>query len=77
MPSELPKQFLPRQEVDYKIELEPSAKLPARAPYRMSPLELEEFQRQIKALLDAGYIQPSKAPYRAPVVFQRKHDGSL
>ena len=56
MPSELPKQLLLRQEVDYKIELEPSAKLPAQASYRMSPLELEEFQSQIKALLDAGYI---------------------
>lgn len=26
---------------------------------------------------DAGYIQPSKAPYGAPVLFQRKKDGSL
>ena len=28
-------------------------------------------------LLDAGYIQPSKALYGAPVLFQKKHDGSL
>lgn len=28
-------------------------------------------------MLDAGYIQPSKAPYVAPVLFQKKHDGSL
>ncbi|RVW69261.1 Retrovirus-related Pol polyprotein from transposon 17.6 [Vitis vinifera] len=25
----------------------------------------------------AGFIQPSKAPYGAPVLFQKKHDGSL
>ncbi|GJT14831.1 hypothetical protein Tco_0873537 [Tanacetum coccineum] len=27
--------------------------------------------------MDAGYIRPSKAPYGAPVLFQRKKDGSL
>lgn len=43
----------------------------------MAPPELEELRRQQKDLLDAGYIQPSKAPYGAPVLFQRKHDGSL
>lgn len=28
-------------------------------------------------LLDAGVIQPSKAPYSASILFQRKMDGSL
>ena len=28
-------------------------------------------------LLDAGYIQHSKALYGAPILFQKKHDGSL
>ena len=46
-------------------------------PYRMAPPELEELRRQLKELLDAGFIQPSKAPYGAPVLFQKKHDGSL
>ncbi|GKC49834.1 putative nucleotidyltransferase, ribonuclease H [Tanacetum coccineum] len=27
--------------------------------------------------MDAGYIRPSKGPYGAPVLFQRKKDGSL
>ena len=27
--------------------------------------------------MDAGYIRPSKAPFGAPILFQRKHDGSL
>nr|CAD1844208.1 unnamed protein product [Ananas comosus var. bracteatus] len=43
----------------------------------MAPLELEELQKQLKELLDPGFIRPSKAPYRAPVLFQRKSDGSL
>ena len=77
MPPELPKKLPPRREEDHKIELEPGAKPPAMGPYRMAPPELEELRRQLKELLDAGFIQPSKAPYGAPVLFQRKHDGSL
>lgn len=47
------------------------------APYRMAPPELEELRKQLKELLDAGFIRPSKTPFGAPVLFQRKHDGSL
>ena len=39
--------------------------------------ELEELRRQLKDLLDAGYIRPSKAPFGASVLFQKKTDGSL
>ena len=77
MPKELPKTLPPRRAVDHKIELEPGAKPPARPPYRMSPLELRELRKQLTELLDSGYIQPSKAPYGAPVLFQQKQDGGL
>ncbi|XP_015941749.1 uncharacterized protein LOC107467224 [Arachis duranensis] len=77
MPPELPKQLPPRRKVDHKIELETGAKLPASTPYRMAPPELEELKKQLKDLLDVGFIRPSKAPYGAPVLFQKKHDGSL
>ncbi|RVW62200.1 hypothetical protein CK203_064416 [Vitis vinifera] len=43
----------------------------------MAPPKLEELKRQLKELLDVGFIQPSKAPYGVPVLFQKKHDGSL
>ncbi|GJU13412.1 hypothetical protein Tco_1135808 [Tanacetum coccineum] len=43
----------------------------------MPPPELEELRKQLKELLDAGYIRPSKAPYGALVLFQRKKDRSL
>ena len=46
-------------------------------PYKMALPELEELRRQLKELLDARLIQPSKAPYGASVLFQKKHDGSL
>ncbi|XP_031106210.1 uncharacterized protein LOC116010851 [Ipomoea triloba] len=77
MPERLPKELPPRREVDHTIELEPGAKPPARAPYRMSPNELEELRRQLNELLESGMLRPSKAPFGAPVLFQKKHDGSL
>ncbi|KAE8720538.1 hypothetical protein F3Y22_tig00019093pilonHSYRG00019 [Hibiscus syriacus] len=77
MPAELPKKLPTKREMDHKIELVENAKTPAWASYRMAPPELEEMHRQLKDLLDAGYIRPSKSPYGAPVLFQKKHDGSL
>ena len=77
MPAELPKELPPRRPIDHKIELLPGTKAPAQAPYRMSPAELLELRKQLKELLDAGLIQPSRAPYGAPVLFQKKQDGSL
>ena len=65
MPPELPKKLPPRREEDHKIELESGAKTPTMGPYRMAPPELEELRRQLKELLEAGFIQPSKAPYGA------------
>ena len=40
MPSELPDGLPPKQAVEHRIELEPGARAPAKAPYRMSPREL-------------------------------------
>nr|GEY55075.1 hypothetical protein [Tanacetum cinerariifolium] len=73
----MPKKLPPMREVDHTIELESGSKPPAKAPYRMPPPELEELRKQLKELMDVGYIRPSKASYGAPVLFQRKKDGSL
>ncbi|GKB92941.1 hypothetical protein Tco_0979078, partial [Tanacetum coccineum] len=69
IPKELPKKLLPRREVDHTIELETGSKPSAKAPYRMPPPELEELHKQLKELMGVGYIQPSKAPYGALVLF--------
>ena len=53
------------------------AKPLAQVPYRMASMELLELRKQLKELLDGGMIQPSRAPYGAPVLFQKKHDESL
>ena len=77
MPPQLPKTLPPKREVDHRIELVPNAQPPARAPYKMSPPELKELRKQLKESVDAGYVRPSKAPYGASVLFQKKHDGLL
>ncbi|PKI67971.1 hypothetical protein CRG98_011567 [Punica granatum] len=77
MPTELPKKLPPNRKVDHRIELVPDAKLPTMAPYRIAPPKLVELRKQLKELLDAGYVRPLKAPFGALVLFQKKHDGSL
>jgi hypothetical protein len=77
MPEELPKKLPPRRAIDHEIELIPGAKPPARAPYRMSQPELEELRKQLGEMLESGIIVPAKSPYGAPVLFQKKADGSL
>uniref|UniRef100_A0A3Q7I7Z1 Reverse transcriptase domain-containing protein n=1 Tax=Solanum lycopersicum TaxID=4081 RepID=A0A3Q7I7Z1_SOLLC len=67
-PAELPQCLPPRREVDHQIELVPGAKPPAMTPYRMAPPKLEELRKQLKELLDAGHIRPSKAPFGGPVL---------
>lgn len=77
MPPQLPRALPPRRAIDHQIELVPGARPPAKAPYRMAPVELEELRKQLEELLEAGDNKSSKAPYGAPVLFQKKEDGSL
>ena len=39
--------------------------------------DLEEIKKQIKELLDKGYIRPSLSPWGSPVLLVEKKDGSL
>lgn len=72
MPDSLPKSLPPRRMIDHEIELLPGAKPPAKNAYRMGPPELAELRKQLDELLSAGFIRPAKAPYGAPVLFQKK-----
>ncbi|GJP69600.1 hypothetical protein CLOP_g592 [Closterium sp. NIES-67] len=62
---------------DPVIVEEPHSKPTFRAPYRLSPTELADMQKQIEYLLAKGLIRPSTSPYGAPVLFTPKPDGSL
>ncbi|KAL0421315.1 UNVERIFIED_CONTAM: Transposon Tf2-11 polyprotein [Sesamum latifolium] len=76
-PPELPIKLPPCRAIDHAIELEPRARPPVQAPYRMGPAELTELRKQLDGLLEAGLIQPSKESYGSPVLFQRKQDDSM
>ena len=72
MPSKFPKDLPPRRPINYKIELMPWAKPLTQVPYRMNLAKLLELRKQL-----GNMIQPLRASYGAPVLFQKKHDGSL
>ena len=77
MPPKLPKKLPLQREVDHEIKLEQGSKPPAMASYRMALPEFKKLWKQLKDLLDARCIYPSKAPLGVPVLFQKKKDGSL
>nr|GEW78871.1 hypothetical protein [Tanacetum cinerariifolium] len=64
-------------QVEFQIDLLPSAAPVARAPYRLAPSEMKELSDQIKELADKGFIRPSSSPWGAPVLFIKKKDGSF
>lgn len=61
----------------HQMELVPGVKPPTKAPYRKSLLELQELRQQLSKMLDVGYVKPLKAPYGAPIFFQRNQNGSM
>ena len=67
----------PERELVHEIELIPGAQPIARAPYKMSPSEALELKNQLTQLLEQGFIQPSVSPWGAPVLFQKKKDGTF
>jgi len=76
-PAKLPSSLPPARDVDHRIELVPGSSPTSRSTYRMSPTELDELKKQLQELADAGFIQPSKSPFGAPVLFVKKKDGTM
>ncbi|GJR93732.1 putative reverse transcriptase domain-containing protein [Tanacetum coccineum] len=60
-PNDLPRLPPPRQ-VEFKIDLVPGAAPVARTPYRLAPSEIKELSKQLKELLEKGFIRPSSSP---------------
>ncbi|GBG78603.1 hypothetical protein CBR_g27828 [Chara braunii] len=66
------------REVVHAIEIIPGSSIPKGRIYRMSPGELDELRRQLKELVDKGWIRPSVSPYGSRVLFvPKKKEGTL
>ncbi|KAJ9521574.1 hypothetical protein QJQ45_008903 [Haematococcus lacustris] len=75
--ADIPAGLPPERGVGHTIPLE-AGTLPQRARmYRLSQREIEEMKKQVSALLEKGWIEPSASPWGAPVLFVQKKDGSL
>ena len=65
----------PDRNIEFSIELLPG--IGPKRPYRMPAKDLEEIKKQIKELLDKGYIRPNSSPWGCPVLLVEKNDKSL
>ena len=67
----------PKREFVHKIELILGAQPIAKTPYKMSPSKALELKNQLNQLLKQGFIKPSVSPWGAPILFQKKKDGTF
>jgi hypothetical protein len=64
----------PKRAIEFKIELQPAMAPIAKAPYKMSPVELADLKIQLQDLLDKGFICPSSSPWGCSTLFvPKKH----
>jgi len=75
--TEMPPGLPPERSHDHHIELEAGHTPPFKPAYRMSYAELDALKKELTELLEKGYIQPSKSPFGAPVLFVKKKTGAL
>jgi hypothetical protein len=71
-PDELP----PNRTYDRAISLLPDVVPINCRPYRYSPQQKDEIERQVANMLQAGLIAPSISPFASPILLVKKKDGS-
>eukprot|EP00878_Enallax_costatus_P001624 GHUV01001775.1.p1 GENE.GHUV01001775.1~~GHUV01001775.1.p1 ORF type:complete len:1469 (+),score=368.37 GHUV01001775.1:420-4826(+) len=64
---------LPEMTIDFEEGKQP----PKGFQYRLSKPEKDELQRQLTLALEKGWVEPSSAPFGAPVLFAKKKNGGL
>ena len=67
----------PDREIEFCIDLITRAAPISKAPYKMEPVELNEWKTHIQELLDKRFICPSLSPRGVPVLFMDKKDGTF
>nr|GEX29756.1 putative reverse transcriptase domain-containing protein [Tanacetum cinerariifolium] len=65
------------RQVEFQINLIPGVAPVVRAPYRLASSRMKESSDQLKELSEKGFIRPSSSPWGAPVLFDKKKDGSF
>lgn len=70
-----PHTLLPHRQYDHAITLQAGATPVNSRPYRYSPLQKDEIERQVTEMLTAGLMQPSMSPFASPVLLVQKKDG--
>ncbi|XP_071902671.1 uncharacterized protein [Coffea arabica] len=75
-PEEIPDGLPPIRGIEHQINLIPGSPLPNKAPYRMSPKETKELQRQVDELLKKGWVHESLSPCAVLIILAPKKDGS-
>lgn len=73
---EEPTTLPPHRQYDHAINLEPGAVPVNCRPYRYSPLQKDEIERQVSEMLRQGLITHSMSPFAAPVLLVKKKDGT-
>ncbi len=62
---------------DHAIKLVDDRQPPYSPIYNLGPVELETMKVYIENNLASGFIRPSKSPAGAPILFDKKPNGSL
>ena len=63
--------------IEHELCLQPEAAPVRQRPYRIPESQRKAVKEELDWMLAQGIIQPSKSPWAAPVVLQRKPDGKL
>lgn len=66
----------PHRSADHSIPLVPEAQPVKVRPYKYSPIQKDEIDRQLQEMLQNGIIRPSSSPFASPVLLVKKKDGS-
>lgn len=74
--NELPS-LLPNQEIEFCLDLLQGTAPISISPYQMALAEMKELKKQVRELAKKGYIRNSTSSWGAPILFVKKHDGSL
>jgi hypothetical protein len=66
----------PHRELDHAISLTKDASPVNTRPYRYSPLQKDQIERQVADMLSSGVITNSMSPFASPVLLVKKKDGT-